>query len=320
MMRMNNMISFEERWDSLRPELHDPVVFQRVDGNHILDFYLGKELTGERVLLLISDCQAPDVRQSQGLLINTAQRKDGRWSLIIKLLRPELGKIFSHLCEDLVTASCNINNPSEGPAFVVARFERWQRLLERGANDLLSENEIRGLIGELVFLEACAIPQYGAETALRAWVGPQAADQDFRFSDFWYEVKSVVPDAPTVKISSIEQLDVDILQYPGELIAVCLDKTSKDEPGNVSLTSIVMRIRNSLIAFPHALSTLEARLLESGYFDRPEYDRPCFSIKWMRRYGVTSDFPRLTRLLVPEGIRNARYEIALASISGFKKD
>lgn len=317
---MNEMISFEERWESLRPALHDPVVYQRVDESHVLDFYLGREVTGERVLLLFSDSAAPDGRETQGIQVSTAKRADGRWSLIIKLLKPELGKIFSQLCEDLVTASRSITNTADGPQFVMNRFGRWQRLLERGATDLLSDNEIRGLIGELIFLETYAIPRYGADAAVDGWVGPVAADQDFRFADFWYEVKAVVPDSPAVKISSIEQLGVDVTQYEGQLATVCLDRTSPDEPGAVSLCRLVTRIRLLLDAFPHAESVFSDRLLEAKYYDRPEYDNPHFVIKWLYRYSVTPDFPRLTRSSVPEGIRNAKYEIALTSISRFKRN
>ena len=317
---MNEMTSFEERWESLRPAINDPVVYQRVDERHVLDFYLGREVTGERVLLLFSDSEAPEGRQTQGIQVSTARRADGRWSLVVKLLKPELGKIFSHLCEDLVAASRNIANPSDGPKFVMSRFGRWQRLLERGATDLLSENEIRGLIGELIFLETYAIPRYGADVALEGWVGPLAADQDFRFADFWYEVKAVMPDSPAAKISSIEQLGVDVTQYEGQLVAVCLDRTSKEEPGGTSLYGLVNRIRLLLEAFPHADSVFADRLLEAGYFDRPEYGSLYFSVKWLRRYSVTPDFPRLTRVSIPEGIRNAKYEIALTAIFRFIKE
>lgn len=317
---MNEMIPFEERWESLRPALHDPVVYQRVDERHILDFYLGRDVTGERILLLFSDREAPSGKQTQGIQVNTARRADGKWSLVFKLLKPELGKIFSHLCEDLVMASRSITNPSEGPNFVMVRFARWQRLLESGATELLSENEIRGLIGELIFLETYAIPRYGAEVALEGWIGPLAADQDFRYADYWYEVKAVALDSPTVKISSIEQLDVDVKQYEGQLAAVCLDQTSPDEPGSVSLYGLVNRMRLLLGAFPRAVSVFSDRLLEAGYFDRPEYDSPCFKIKWLYRYSVTPDFPRLTRSTVPEGISNAKYEISLTSILCFKRN
>lgn len=317
---MNEMIPFEERWESLRPALHDPVVYQRVDERHILDFYLGRDVTGERILLLFSDREAPSGKQTQGIQVSTARRADGKWSLVFKLLKPELGKIFSHLCEDLVMASRSITNPSEGPNFVMARFARWQRLLERGATELLSENEVRGLIGELIFLETYAIPRYGADVAVEGWVGPLAADQDFRYADCWYEVKAVVLDSPTVKISSIEQLDVDVTQYEGELAAVCLDRTSPDEPDGVSLNGLVSRIRQFLDACPHAESVFSDRLLEARYFDRPEYNNPYYKIKWLYRYSVTTDFPRLTRSTVPKGIRNAKYEIALTSILCFKKN
>ena len=68
--------------------------------------------------------------------------------------------------------------------------------------------ELRGLVGELLYLERVAIPKYGIEAAVACWVGPKGADQDFVSQDKRIEVKTIREGADRVRISSAEQLDV----------------------------------------------------------------------------------------------------------------
>lgn len=44
----------------------------------------------------------------------------------------------------------------------------------------LSEIEIMGLIGELLFLKGVMIPDKGLDKALESWTGPEKTHKDFR--------------------------------------------------------------------------------------------------------------------------------------------
>lgn len=37
----------------------------------------------------------------------------------------------------------------------------------------MNDNEVMGLIGELLFMQDYMIPHYGVETALDSWMGPE---------------------------------------------------------------------------------------------------------------------------------------------------
>lgn len=310
------MIQFEARWGELNPRQGEPS-FLRVDETHPLDFYLGKDVTGERCLLLITDNEPPTFPQSQAISVKSAKRQDGRWALLFRLTRSELGLVFSHLCEDLVDSSRGIDNVATGGTIILARFVRWQRLLERGSSGLLDEAALRGLLGEILFLELVAIPYHGAERALEGWFGPTGADQDFRFPETWYEVKSIRPGASVVTISSVEQLDAE--GYDGELAVVCIDKAVKDEPGCFTPASLIGRVRAMLEVFPVAGTRFEDLLLEANYVDNPDYEKEYYVMRNLRRYIVGEGFPKITRASISAGIRNVEYEVELSRIAPFER-
>jgi hypothetical protein len=307
--------TFEERWEELRPG-NGESVFKRVDEMHPLDFYIGLDITGERMLLLLTDYEPPSVPKGQSIEVSSAKRQDGKWTLLFRLVRPELGKVFSQLCEDLVETSRDCNDMKSGTSIVIARFLRWKKLLERGNTGLMDEKALRGLIGELLFLET-VIPRYGIEISIESWSGPLGADQDFRFPDFWYEVKTIRPGASSITISSVEQLDVK--GYCGELVVLYLDRATGSEPGSFTPSDLVQRLKGVIESNLVASIKFEDKLLEAGYIERKEYNQQFFVLKEIRRFAVTEGFPKLCRRNLPYGIKNVKYEVEISSLEVFEQ-
>lgn len=74
-------------------------------------------------------------------------------------------------------------------------------MLANSRGDLLSASEIKGLLGELFFLQTYLAPMYGIEKAAISWTGPRLLPQDFIIDDIWYEVKTISSSRDSVKIS-----------------------------------------------------------------------------------------------------------------------
>lgn len=111
-----------------------------------------------------------------------------------------------------------------------------------GSSKLLSENEVLGLIGELLFLKDFAFKVYGVSTGLNGWSGPEPTHKDFSFENNWYEIKTINSYKNSVSISSLEQLDSE---FDGHLIVYTMEKMSPSFNG-VKLNSLVANI-NELI-------------------------------------------------------------------------
>src|SRR5688572_5769289 len=163
-VRKRKMASLESLWSSLEKQSEGPA-FKRVDEVHPLDIYVGREDT-ERLLLLLTEDEPPMVGHFRALRVTKQLRQDGRWALTVRLVHPELGKLFSHLCQDLVDSSARVKEKQAATRFFIAQIEKWQRLLARGQGGLLEEFEIRGLFAELLYLERFAIPFRGADLAV----------------------------------------------------------------------------------------------------------------------------------------------------------
>ena len=53
-----------------------------------------------------------------------------------------------------------------------SRYFSWKKLF-RPNNGGMNDNEVMGLIGELLFMQDYMIPHYGVDMALDSWMGPE---------------------------------------------------------------------------------------------------------------------------------------------------
>ncbi|MDZ7697508.1 MAG: PD-(D/E)XK motif protein [Deltaproteobacteria bacterium] len=75
----------------------------------------------------------------------------GRQQIIIALKDQPNSDLFYRLCCDLLDATRKCPDEAAVLAITINRLWRWQQLMKRGRSDKLSENEQKGLIGELIF-------------------------------------------------------------------------------------------------------------------------------------------------------------------------
>jgi len=310
------MTAFEIRWRQMAVHPESPA-FQRVDESHPLDFYLGKETSGEWTLLLITDERPKSTRQYRAIHVICRERTDGRWALLFRLMIPELEKLFSLLCEDLVESSRNTDDPRLAATLVLQRFGRWQRLLERSQLGLLDEEAIRGLIGELLFLEKQVIPSKGIRDAVNGWVGPSGAERDFRFAEQEYEIKAIRTDANGILISSAEQLDLPSKQL--DLFVVVLDETEPESHSEAfTPIELVNRLKESMDADNIALEAFESKLMDVGFVARDEYSERAYVFRRFRKFRIAEGFPAIRRSQLPTGIGKVIWELKISAILSFE--
>jgi hypothetical protein len=302
----------ETRWEAL--EL-DPAkaVFQLVDAAHPLSFYIGRQVTGERLFLLIDTEMPPELRSFRALGISSFQRADGRWGILLCLMDQELAGTFALLCQDLVESSRRLPAGMSGFEFVARRLGKWRLLLEQRRSELLSLSEIRGLFAELFVLQHWLASGACYDTAVAAWVGPLGADQDFQTADAAWEVKSVHPDAESVTIASEMQL------YSGtrRILLLVLGLSESNGPSGLSLNQLVGEIRDRVAPVLEARRLLDERLDAAGYLVREEYDAPVLAVIQRQAFAVVDGFPRIIRPALPAGIQNVRYTLSLAACGAY---
>ena len=305
----------DDRWDTLAADpLH--AVFQLFDASHPLDFYLGKDSEKHKLLLLVTPEEPPTIRDMRAIRIRTFKRDDGKWSLLLVLDSAILSPMFSMVCEDLIESSRNSGLPAhQSLGYVLRRLSNWRQLLERGLPGLLSENEVRGLCGEILVLKRLFI-HIGKGDAVRAWVGPKGADQDFQTHNAAWEVKTIQPGAISVTISSESQLQTTSRTL--FLVVIELAASDHNAPESFILNSLVEDIRALLGDDPDSLELFENTLIKAKYVSRSEYSIPSLSAQSLQLFTVDGDFPRITGNQITFGISQVKYELSLNACEKFR--
>lgn len=240
----------------------------------------------------------------------------GKSCLLLRLLVAEEWELFFALCSDLVRA-LSTSGPETGLSAVAARLVQWVAFLRPGRERALSCEAIRGLFGELTFLESRLAPACGWDAAVEGWGGPMGMAQDFAVGGMAVETKTKLANARReVRISSEDQL----VSKAGKLFLHVLTLTvaGEAEEGGLSLAELVERIRAALAGNQHMVEALENRLLAAGYADSSVYERERFLVTEEETYQVAEGFPRIVPEGLPQGVRRVTYGLDLAACGPFR--
>ena len=305
---------FKNKWDCLR---NQKGYVQRVDPNHPMDFFVGISEKGYDEMVLFTVQEPALIKSGSALEITKNQRKkDNKWATQICSTDKNNQDIFARLCLDLVESSQNVKTEQAGLNLITKRFLAWQRLFAT-MHTGLPKHVLKGLVGELSFAVEVLSKHYSWDDIMLAWLGPDGADRDYVFCDYWFEIKSVATGKDKMTVSSLNQLETTDL---GFLVKYDVDESSATDPNAISVTKMVDYIRTLLSCSPNAAQIFEQKLVSIGYIDRSEYNEVFFSHKEPVFYMVDDVFPRIITASVPPEIVGVQYDLSLAGIDPWRKD
>lgn len=299
-------------YDSKRKFLQftDNSHYLRVDDKHPLDLLIGLNDSGQKTLRLIGDYKKEKVKGTKIIEVNHYVL-GGNLILSFSLLDNDFTDLFYLFCNDIIDSSREIKQ-EDGYLFLINRYDKW-RVFGSVSRRYLSENEIKGLIGELLFMNEVLFIKYGVKKSILGWTGTEPLKKDFSFADFWYEVKTVTKDVVT--ISSIEQLDSN---YEGYLILYYLEKLSPEANAitiNELVDDILLQMQNE-----HEKSLLILKLAKSGFYKEEYYEQFVYRKIRQEFFAVDKKFPKLCRELLPSAISNVKYDLFINMLEEFKRD
>jgi hypothetical protein len=303
----------EELWRELSASPELPA-FRRVDDSHPLNIYAGVAEDLSPLLLLVSADRIAVDERLQSLRVDRHSRDDGDWSYTVSLDEGSLRPLFALLCDDLVE-STRKNTSTSSARYFFQRLARWRALLASGSTGL-SEEEIRGLLGELYALSELLAPMFGIETAILAWCGPTGEEQDFRLKDRAFEVKAISPGKVKVQISSLRQLE--IISGRLDLIVVPINPAPPNQGDTIA--DFVERISALIASDFECTKRWEDSLLLAGFTDTDPGVRRPYAIARPLFFCVDQQFPRLTASNIPIGIVDAKYTLDLSFYKSNERD
>ena len=289
--------------------IKEPSQYLRVSESHPLELYLGKN-EKNLVTLRFNGIFTPVKVVSTNLIEVKQVKTTNYFSILFIFNSSENLTLFYRFCEDMINQTEDFAG-DDAYKEIVNRYNQWKKMFSINKKNL-NENEVLGLIGELLFLKDYAFVTYGITDSLNAWSGPEPTHKDFSYKNEWYEIKSISSFKRTVSISSLEQLDSEL---DGHLVIYYFEKMSPKFSG-ITLNKLVTDIVNSL-KYDSDRDIFFSKLKQAGYSYNEVYDEFMYSFIKREKYLVNREFPRIKAESLPKGIGKVQYEILINLIEKY---
>jgi hypothetical protein len=287
-----------------------------VDSDHPLQFFVGRN-DQDLPRVVIRGRVKPQKPNLSGLVhVDRFEDQSAMWNLSLTLEDARFQEVFLRLADDMHARTATAPNETIATDRVGSIIDEWRRLLTARATGVLTMEELRGLIGELWLVLHWFTEDRSLEAAIEGWLGPLGLPQDFWFEqDGYHEAKAIGPSTTRVRISSAEQLDQPDMQ----LLVLLVANVDENQPGAVSLPTIVNRVHASLTSsgasdgpFLERLEHMGIDLADSFYLDT------WFIVSRVSAHRLTEEFPAIRASGLPDGVDRVTYAISVDAIEPFR--
>lgn len=293
----------------------------RINNKSCIDFYCGYDENNNYCIALKAPKSFPYIDSTKLLFIEQKIDiiPDTYW-LYISLKDSEAKNVFFSFCNDIFESIYEINDFDDLYILLKNRIICWKKMFSK-ATKPLSKEVLKGLYGELLFIDKYLSKQIGLTNAIKSWSGPTGTSKDFAYENTWYEIKTINCLNPTIKISSLNQLS-DFNE--GYLVVIKVEETSEMY---VSDYSDIMILYNNII---HRLREEGDNEVTESFFDKlskvgfapnDEYSLYKFRPKEPEYYLVNNDFPVLKESDINHlEIAKISYELILKMLDKYRSE
>jgi hypothetical protein len=229
----------------------------------------------------------------------------------VMLADEDSAPVFAVFAADLASVLSEAGSIEARMRLLMDKVGLWKRFFQKNSGPL-SEEEVRGLIGELEILEKM-IAAYSLDAALASWKGPSNELHDFHQEAFRIEVKTWMNESsPRIFISDPSQIVIDS-GWPVFIAAVQL---TKDHITGFTLPERIAEILATMSSLQKA--TMEVMLADVGYLPvHAELYSKRYSVGETVFYKITEGFPLIDPTTLPGGITNLKYALELGALVPF---
>jgi len=231
--------------------------------------------------------------------------------LNLVLVDKQFKDVFNTLIADVISAIVNETDTKVILKSYSNRLIKWQSLFERFEQHGLTQQEQRGLYGEIFFIRKSLQINSELQNIITSWTGTENQNRDFQSGSWAVEVKTTHGNNhQKVQISSERQLDTNNLE---NLILYHISLEQQQNSGE-TLNDIVDSVIDLLSDDIVTLNKFKSKIHEVGYFDlhRNLYDSNGYHIRQEIFYKVENDFPRIEENDIRAGVGDVKYSIILS--------
>ncbi|MBR2129728.1 PD-(D/E)XK motif protein [Aerococcus sp.] len=289
--------------------------FQLIKHIESVRVFKGYDILGKPALVFIFQ-KKPSFELNTAMIKSRIVQYEKEFRLFISLIKEEEEaiEIFDILTDDLLSSVENADSEDQILLVLSQRFVYWAEFFKQQRRTL-NEKWIRGIIGELWFLEEKLAPYIGMDTAVKSWTGPDKANQDFITEDKKFEIKTKLGNSPTVKISNRNQLDKDMY-----LSVIGLTKSSEVAKDAIRLSILTENIKNKILS-PETRQQFNQKLFDLDLITKEtikQYDEFSYTVDNMQLFYIDEAFPIIKHSDVPDSVITYSYDLLLNAIKDFE--
>jgi hypothetical protein len=306
-----------KKWSKLKADNIIGFRTLRISAECIPELFLALDGNGNRCLLLRAKTNTDydiDSSDKENIAIEFVPE---RHLIVLRLISVEYSELFNELILSLYNRIKEISDSATSVKELICSYAKWSAFFSDKVKKRLSEESLKGLFGELVFLKELIenAPPSEVNRFLSAWKGPYDAVHDFEFPDNDMEVKTKDINSSSITISSEYQLQTKA----GKSLQLHVVDVKQDENG-CSISALLLMIRQLVIGRAGQLSTLLNALIEKGitYQNCAEYDHLRFLPVQIRTFDPDHpSFPKITKNLLSPAVTHVTYSIEISLIEPF---
>jgi hypothetical protein len=315
-----NTSQLEEIWQNIKYTGRYAVDFQRINSECVPELNIGINESSQRCLILeLPSGYILDVLSLRKRNLSIEYFKEQNY-IIITLLDRQFSDLFNDLTLSLFTKVKTIEKVDKYTKEFNRTFYKWSEFFEENDRSLLSDETIKGLIGELYVLKSLLLASSSKELSdiLTGWKGPNDQRHDFILPGKNIEVKAKEPTGISIQISSEFQLE-DELGKALELWVVNLERVDSVAEG-ANIRDLVEDIKQLIIDKLGDTVSFVKALGQKGLTVTtiPDYDRFRFRKHSEVVYDCNSPtFPKITKSTIPKAMMGVKYSLRTTGLTEF---
>jgi len=290
----------------------------RVSPDCICELFIGVSKENRRCLILaLPEAKHLNFKgiQKENLSIEYFLEKN---LIVLQLIDNDYHDLFDDLVLSLYQGIKGISYVDEYSNHFIQAFYRWSEFFEDKKSDSLSEDAIKGLMGELLVLKSLIVDSKRPEInlILNSWKGPYDKGNDFELEEKNIEVKTKSPSEIDVKISSEFQLELS----PGKGLELVVVSLLSDFTEGISIKELIFEIKKLVQESFGDNSILWKALNQKNITSKNvnQYDNYRFRpVNYIFYNCGALDFPKLNRSNIPEEINALKYNLRTNLLTKF---
>jgi len=235
-----------------------------------------------------------------------------RSAVCVTLRDPQCVDLFSLFAEHIRQGMRDAADVQDAARRVGRCIERWRRFTAKRRRSL-SEEEVRGLIGELCVL-GLASDAIGGDRALASWLGPDRALRDFECPDSVIEVKTFSSSGGfSIRISDPQQLEGSSAKplYVAVAHLEAADSQGRTLPEWCEFAA-------GRFSGSDDVELFWDKLASAGYVSwQSDAYQGRYALSDVTFYLVGDGFPRIQSSDVPPGVRAVEFSVDLSALARF---